>query len=338
MLECLTIRNFQANRQRHIDLGHPIVNLVGPSDCGKTAALRALIWVALNSPSGSEFMSWDAENVRVALTVDGKTIVRKIGKTGNLYIMDGEEYRAFGMGKVPDAIAAVLNIDASNFQQQEDQRFWLSETSGTVAKELNQIINLEIIDETLEKSAKAIRHARAVVVVSEGRLAEARTHAAALEWTVDAAARLGRVEAIAVRHGARATRIDSLASLLHKARIAEARRQDASTAVLTLAKAVSVADRIMARQAVIETLENLLELAKQCAKIIAARELVSGMAVRLGRMIERRQQADKLAGLYNKLQAAQKALGKASMAARDAAQEFADKTKGQQCPVCGSQL
>lgn len=51
----LRIQNFQAHKDTTIEFDR-ITTIVGPSDIGKSAVLRALKWVAKNEPNGTSFV------------------------------------------------------------------------------------------------------------------------------------------------------------------------------------------------------------------------------------------------------------------------------------------
>lgn len=51
----LRIQNFQAHKDTTIEFDC-ITTIVGPSDIGKSAVLRALKWVAKNEPKGTSFV------------------------------------------------------------------------------------------------------------------------------------------------------------------------------------------------------------------------------------------------------------------------------------------
>ena len=183
MLEKIRIENFQANEELEIKLDPHVTTIIGPSDVGKSAIIRALGWVATNHPTGYAFITYGKKKATVTLDVDGHVIVRERGKTPNTYTLDGEEFKAFGNGKVPDEIANLLNVSNVNFQGQFDTPFWFCETPGEVSRQLNQIVNLEIIDKTLGNLDSGLKESRTRVKVIEQQLHEAKEERAALKWT-----------------------------------------------------------------------------------------------------------------------------------------------------------
>ena len=158
MLESLTLVNFQPHRKLRIDLDPRITVIVGQTDSGKSSVIRALQWIAFNRPAGDAFVRHGRKRASARLTADGLKIVRRRGKADNSYELSGKEFKAFGSG-VPDEISGLLNLSEINFQGQHDSPFWLSETAGQVGRNLNEIVNLDVIDRSLSEAGSRVREA-----------------------------------------------------------------------------------------------------------------------------------------------------------------------------------
>lgn len=170
-LEKLTLRNFQAHEKLVIEFDPNITTIVGASDVGKSAIIRALSWVLYNQPSGEAFIKHGEERVRTRLTLDdGVVITRERGKE-NLYKLDEQEFKAFG-SNVPDAIRDLLKVSEINIQRQFDAPFWFAESNGEVSRRLNEIVNLGIIDDALASVAAQLRKANERVEFSKERVSE----------------------------------------------------------------------------------------------------------------------------------------------------------------------
>ena len=158
MIDILQLNNFQSHKKTVLEL-HPNVNvIVGSSDGGKTAIIRALRWLAKNRPVGDAFRShWGGDTI-VSAEIENQLVQRKKTKSDNQYILvsDVEEamagnkeveeiYEGFGQD-VPDDIFRVLGFDELNMQFQMDSPFLLSKTSGEVSRYLNSVMSLDIID------------------------------------------------------------------------------------------------------------------------------------------------------------------------------------------------
>jgi len=179
VIEQLVLKNFQRHQNLTIDLDPHITTIVGPSDSGKSAVIRALRWLATNSPAGDAFIRDGEKKAGVVLTVDGETVERERGAGANIYRLGEDEFRAFG-NEVPQKIGQMLNLGPLNFQGQHDSPFWFGETAGEVSRQLNKIVNLSIIDNVLSFLASRTREAKVEVSVLEQRKKEAQAERAAL--------------------------------------------------------------------------------------------------------------------------------------------------------------
>lgn len=155
MIKEAKIINFQSHVETTLKFHNGMNVIIGRSDSGKTAILRALNLVINNKPSGDSFRSnWGGDTI-VRLHTETNIITRAKTKTKNLYQLNTTKFNAFGTA-VPDEIQKALNFADVNLQQQLDSPFLISETSGNVAAYFNKIANLEIIDKGLQNVQKEI--------------------------------------------------------------------------------------------------------------------------------------------------------------------------------------
>jgi exonuclease SbcC len=165
MIQSLKIVNFQSHKDTQLDF-HPGVNvIVGASDCGKTAIIRALRWLIWNRPGGEAFRSTWGGDTKVDIELDNVRIIRGKDKENwyglfkrnkNEPILDETRLKAFGAG-VPEPIQEILNMDETNIQQQLDSPFLISNSPGEVSAYFNRIANLEQIDAGLKSTQQNIR-------------------------------------------------------------------------------------------------------------------------------------------------------------------------------------
>jgi DNA repair ATPase RecN len=156
MLERVQIRGVGANERLDIEFGPNVTSIIGKNFQGKSWALRALRLVMLNKPAGDSYINWDCDEAKVRLSLDGKIVTRIRNNSDNSYRLSGKPkpYTAFG-NDVPLDIAKLMNVsDRLNFQTQHSTKenripFWFCETAGEVSRQLNSIVNLELIDVTL---------------------------------------------------------------------------------------------------------------------------------------------------------------------------------------------
>lgn len=193
MIHSITITDFQAHHRLQVDLSPSVTTIVGASDVGKSATVRALRWLATNKPGGDAFIRDGATDAMVEVHVDSHTLLRSKGKGGNRYYLGGQELVSFG-ANVPEPVAKVLNVADINFQGQHDSPFWFSETGGAVSQRLNELINLSSIDNALSYLGSELRAAEGLVSATETRLASAKETRDGLRFAVDMAAEWNTLE------------------------------------------------------------------------------------------------------------------------------------------------
>lgn len=147
MLSSIHLKNFQGHKNTFVEFKKGVNTIIGSSDSGKSSVLRGLLWVMTNRPLGDSFRSHWAEKDETLVEIiwDDHTIRRTKTKTSNTYTLDDETYKAMGTD-VPEPILQVLNMSELNTQKQMDSPFLLSMPSPDIAKLLNKITNLNIID------------------------------------------------------------------------------------------------------------------------------------------------------------------------------------------------
>jgi len=155
MIKSLTLQNFQSHKQSSLEFDPGVNVIIGPSDSGKTAIIRALRWLVWNRPSGDAFRSTWGGDTDVLILIENCLLSRRKGKTDQ-YFLEDTEFKAFGK-EVPAEIIQALNLNEINLQQQLDSPFLLTSTPGEVAKHFNKIAHLDQIDEGNSKVQKWIR-------------------------------------------------------------------------------------------------------------------------------------------------------------------------------------
>ena len=173
MLESLEAKNFQSHKSSKVSL-HPKINIfTGQSDSGKTSlSMRAFELLRKNRPRGLAFKTHNSKKpTEVAATFDGITARRIRSKTINQYKLGDEIYDVVG-SDVPEEIANFLNISDNTIQSQHEDYFLLQTSPGEVAKKLNKVANLEIIDFVTKEVNSEITGNTKSITTSENTIKE----------------------------------------------------------------------------------------------------------------------------------------------------------------------
>ena len=229
MLTNLTLRNFQCHRKLEVPLSQ-ITTIVGSSDAGKSAVVRALNYVCLNNLRGTSFITHGKDKCAVILEADDQTIQRVKTKTSNTYATETNEYAAVS-SEVPPEIAKILNIGEINIANQHDPLFWFSLTSGQLAKELNAIADIAWVDRVLQVSVSDLRRLNAELDVTTSRITELETEAKANEWVLQADEILQKLEAYETRCTEIAQATHKLTELVDRLESSQAQIQKLQTVV-----------------------------------------------------------------------------------------------------------
>jgi len=201
MLKSINLEKFRLHKNLKIVFDPYITTLVGKSYAGKSTVINALKWVNLNKPTGTSIIPWGAKQAKVSIKLDTHKITRIRGKGKNLYLLTENvrgaitkhKFKAFG-NNIPEKITNITNITENNFQGQHSLPFWFGETSGEVARKLNSIVNLSLIDTSLSYLSSTLTKARHTVDICKDRLEESRKRKKELVFIVEMEKEWNRVK------------------------------------------------------------------------------------------------------------------------------------------------
>lgn len=182
----IIIDNFQSHKHSEINLDDFTV-IIGPTDSGKSAIIRAIRWCLYNDVDNNSFIREGEKSAEVKVEfVDGRKIIRHRGADENSYTLvaaDGSEVKltAFGGGTVPEVMQFHGMFEANlfgepqnlNVASQLESPFFLAESPARKAMMIGQIANTDIIDLAIEKAAQDIRSEKAKEKTLRGELKKA---------------------------------------------------------------------------------------------------------------------------------------------------------------------
>jgi DNA repair protein SbcC/Rad50 len=172
MLKALGIERYQSLGDLRLDLGK-FTLITGPTGSGKTAVIRALQLLAFNAP-GTGYVQYGQRDCQVALAWQGEdglpravNITRAVTRGHDKYVYISPDRDAAGQlrgesiaeftklaGKVPAAVAEVLQLGKLNFSSQFDAPFLLSESGAEVARVLGRLTNVTLILSAAREGAR----------------------------------------------------------------------------------------------------------------------------------------------------------------------------------------
>jgi DNA repair exonuclease SbcCD ATPase subunit len=177
-----------------------------------------------------------------------------------------------------------LQLDELNIQHQHDAPLWLSESAGQVAKNLNEIVNLDLIDRVLTRLSRATRQVSSELTVCENRLLAAKSTAKELEWVEQAIADYEAVERA-------------------EAKIQEAQQEH--TQLLTIVQSLEKQEEKITRlEGIVEPaqkdLDDLQETNKQWNELQDSAESLRNLLLQIGRLEGQMYEADRQGSLVDK--------------------------------------
>jgi DNA repair protein SbcC/Rad50 len=243
MIESLQIRNFQKHKSLNIDLDQ-ITCIIGASDQGKSAVIRALRWAMLNQPRGTTFITNGKSKCGVQVVLDGHKLERRRTASDNVYKLNGDEFRAFS-NKVPETIENILNVSELHFQGQHDAPYWMGLGGFEVSRQLNSIVDLSVIDQTIKNANAGVTNAEAHYS-SQKEAAELAIEAEnALKWVPEASKDWGGLQAIYEDLANLKSNVANLEGVLKRAVLIDTESQVSSLYAAEAAGVLAAAERAL---------------------------------------------------------------------------------------------
>jgi len=198
MIETIQIQNFQSHKETLLELVSGVNVIAGSSDSGKSAIIRSILWAARNVPSAFEFHSKFADKdelTSVGIGLDGEEyVLRERSVKENKYECSScESMEAFGTG-VPPEVVSLLNLSEYGIQSQHDGYFLLQSTSGEVARTLNKIAGLDVIDEVSKKINSLVNKAKDGIENADEQIGKLKEELKEFDFLPDLERDIGRFE------------------------------------------------------------------------------------------------------------------------------------------------
>lgn len=149
----IEITNFQKWKHLSIDFTDGVNCIIAPTDSGKSAIIRAILWVVFNK-NYKNLRRKDKNNevsastsVKLTIEHENETFIveRYVDNKTSYYKFNDEVFKALNK-KVPDKIQKLFSVSDINVQTQFDPPFLITSTSGDISKLINEMIGLEEMD------------------------------------------------------------------------------------------------------------------------------------------------------------------------------------------------
>lgn len=193
MIKRIKIHNIQSHKNSELELNPGINAIVGSSNNGKSAILRALYWVIYNRPLGIDNLisHWavdkkgnQIEPMSVEIENENGMVIRRRTRNENQYIVNNNELNVVKTD-VPEQVGKLLCFSDTNIQKQQDSPFLLSLTNGQIAQYFNKMVRLDIIDMVLSNAESKRRQMNQKINQNEELLKEYTFKREKYEWLDD---------------------------------------------------------------------------------------------------------------------------------------------------------
>lgn len=335
MIERLDLKNFQPWEKLTVKFGQ-ITTIIGPTDAGKSSIIRALAWLFLNQPSGKSMIREGTKEAGARTKVAGHMLVRKRNTTSlNEYKLDEEKLKSFGQG-VPKAVEETFRVSERSFQMQTDPHFWVSMKPPELARELNRIVDLDVMDQHMADIAKQRRAADARQSLIGERLQDAEQELSELPDLEAARARFEKLQEAQQRVSRLSNQTAHLRDALEDVDQQKAICQRAAEQAQWAEKVIAAGEEAARLQNEHTALLQLTRSLRRAQATVAAAPPES--AFRTIKAIEKRSNVRrKLKRLLDDIERGRTDAEKASAKADALEKQIAEETEGQ-CPVCGSAM
>lgn len=153
MITELMVINFQIHQKKTLFLKKGVNVIIGDTDAGKSAIIRALYMLIMNQPRSGERIfqnKYDSKTLTIQIKDDRHNIIKRVGKK---YYLNGSLMKAIGTD-IPAPVVELLPFKDINWQKQLDPHFLVLQTGGGAAKILNASSGMED-QETIMKMLKS---------------------------------------------------------------------------------------------------------------------------------------------------------------------------------------
>lgn len=192
MLISVKLKNFQAHSELDVPLSPGITCIVGPSNAGKSSVFRAIRWVVEHKPI-SGLQKHGEENTSVTIKTDAGSVIRFKNDEGYGYSVDGGVYVACTNAQ-PIPVRQVLGLSEICLQGQHDPPFLLTLTPGQMARELNKIVDLSVIDQANSEINSRYNAIKSTVQSLETLASQQTETCDGMAWISEADTRLTALE------------------------------------------------------------------------------------------------------------------------------------------------
>lgn len=161
----VVLHNFRSHDDTEVDFTD-FTTITGPTDAGKSAIIKGIVWALYNEPSGDRMIQWNKKEGFAEVHFDDGSFIRRSreGSTNFYRLTDPSgkvaELESFGMGtvKMVEEFHGMPKVDLFGYLQsmnvcsQFEAPFFLSESPRKRASMIGHIAGTDIIDKAYDNT------------------------------------------------------------------------------------------------------------------------------------------------------------------------------------------
>jgi len=351
-------KNFQIHKEFRMELSPGVNVIIGTSDEGKTAILRMINWIASNRPSGDAFKNWAApkkESVCGEIELwDGKSIILEREDGKNVYTIydnrTSEELRFSSIKTdVPTEVSELLNLAEYNIQNQHQPYFLLQDTPGMVAKKLNDLVGLSIIDTLFYKLKSEVRSTSAKITALTSDIASGREEAKEYENLDEIEKRIVQLEKVHEETAVIASSLLQISTKLSDIKNINKMREKLTPLVSLEFSVTQLLDKLSSftnLQIEIDTIETFVSHHRQITEQLESEHLWLSLesahkelSEKIATITSLSKQGEGLSAITEQLKRLQNTISIKTSTKRNWIQKYLDEIKkAGRCPTCDSEI
>jgi len=283
----LTIENFQSHENTVVELSPGVTALVGESDRGKSAVIRALRWLVLGEPKGAGFVRAGETRCKVRLDYDTGDYVERIkSPRDNAYLCNDSAYRGFG-NTPPLEIQEITGVAKSevagepvcaNIAGQHDPPFLLGMPNTAKAQIIGTLGGADVFDAALRGTMTDAARARRDAARLEEEIGALNIEIAGLAWVEELRAAIDEAASAMKQIAQDTSRRDKIAAL-HTELVATRDRVNELSQILVAAQGGEAVASL-----VVEC-DNLMSQSRRIMQLHQEREALRGLIVTMGSIL-----------------------------------------------------
>lgn len=238
MIKSLHLKGLQSHTDSTVEFTPGVNVILGETNAGKTAVIRALQWIFQNRPLGTGLTQKDAKECLAEVTTDRGTASRIRRRGFNGYVVNEVEYKEIG-SSVPDELTPVLDLRDVSLQEQLQPHFLITQPAGYISRYVGELLGLNSTDQVASSIKSGLTAIRSESTRLAESLEEMEVEKASYESLDEVDGLLRRAETLDQEHVSVAASCTRLASLIEAETVASVALKSLSSKVKPLDDAIS---------------------------------------------------------------------------------------------------